>query len=36
VLGIIFGPKRAEIAGERRKLHEEELHNLYFSTNPVV
>jgi hypothetical protein len=27
----IFGPKRDEIIGERRKLHNEELHDLYSS-----
>jgi hypothetical protein len=27
----IFGPKRAEVTGGWRKLHEEELHNLYSS-----
>jgi hypothetical protein len=27
----IFGPKRAEVTGEWRKLHNEELHDLYFS-----
>jgi hypothetical protein len=26
---IIFGPKRDELTGEWRKLHNEELHNLY-------
>jgi hypothetical protein len=25
----IFGPKRDEVTGERRKLHNEELHDLY-------
>jgi hypothetical protein len=25
----IFGPKREEVKGEWRKLHNEELHNLY-------
>jgi hypothetical protein len=29
VLRIIFGPKRDEVTGEWRKLHNEELHNLY-------
>jgi hypothetical protein len=29
VLRRIFGPKRDEVTGERRKLHNEELHNLY-------
>jgi hypothetical protein len=24
----IFGPKRDEVTGERRKLHSEELHNM--------
>jgi hypothetical protein len=27
-LGRIFGPKRIEVTGEWRKLHNEELHNL--------
>jgi hypothetical protein len=31
VLRRIFGPKRAEVTGEWRKLHNEELHNLYSS-----
>jgi hypothetical protein len=30
----IFGPKRDEVTGGWRKLHNEELHNLYFS--PIV
>jgi hypothetical protein len=29
VLRRIFGPKRDEVMGEWRKLHNEELHNLY-------
>jgi hypothetical protein len=29
VLRRIFGPKRDEVTGDRRKLHNEELHNLY-------
>jgi hypothetical protein len=29
VLRRIFGPKRNEVMGEWRKLHTEELHNLY-------
>jgi hypothetical protein len=29
----IFGPKREEITGGWRRLHNEELHNLYASTN---
>jgi hypothetical protein len=32
VLRIIFGPKRDEITGEWRKLHNEELNDLYCST----
>jgi len=31
VLTRIYGPKRDEVTGERRKLHEEELNDLYFS-----
>jgi hypothetical protein len=27
----IFGPKRDEVTGDWRKLHNEELHNLYSS-----
>jgi hypothetical protein len=29
VLRRIFGPKRDEVTGEKRKLHNEELHDLY-------
>jgi hypothetical protein len=29
VLRRIFGPKRDDVMGEWRKLHNEELHNLY-------
>jgi hypothetical protein len=34
----IFGPKRDEIRGEWRRLHNEELYDLYSSTNlfPVI
>jgi hypothetical protein len=35
VLRGIFGPKRDEVAGEWRKLHNEELHDLYSSPNIV-
>jgi hypothetical protein len=31
VLRIIFGPKGDEVIGGWRKLHKEELHNLYSS-----
>jgi hypothetical protein len=33
VLRRIFGPKRDEVTGGWRKLHNEELHNLYSSPN---
>jgi hypothetical protein len=33
VLRRIFGPKREEVAGGWRRLHNEELHNLYTSPN---
>jgi hypothetical protein len=29
----IFGPKRDEVTGERRKLHNGEVHNLYSNPN---
>jgi hypothetical protein len=35
VLRRIFGPKRDEVTGEWRKLHNEELHNLYSSLDIV-
>ena len=35
VLRGIFGPKRDEVTGEWRKLHNEELNVLYSSTNIV-
>jgi hypothetical protein len=35
VLRRIFGPKGEEVAGSCRRLHNEELHNLYASTNIV-
>jgi hypothetical protein len=31
VLRRMFGPKRDEVTGEWRKLHNEELNDLYFS-----
>jgi hypothetical protein len=31
----IFGPKRDEVSGEWRRLHNEELHDLYSSPNIV-
>jgi hypothetical protein len=36
VLRRIFGPKRAEVSGGWRRLHNEELHNLYTSPNTRV
>jgi len=35
VLGKIFGPKRDEVTGEWRKIHNDELNDLYFSPNIV-
>jgi hypothetical protein len=35
VLRRIFGPKRDEVTGEWRKLHIEELHNLYSSPDNI-
>jgi hypothetical protein len=35
VLRRIFGPKRDEVTGEWRKLHNEELHNLYTSPDII-
>jgi hypothetical protein len=35
VLRRIFRPKRDEVTGEWRKLHSEELHNLYSSPNII-
>jgi hypothetical protein len=32
----IFGPKRDEVTGEWRKLHSEELHNLYSSPDIIT
>jgi hypothetical protein len=35
VLRRIFGPKRDEVTGDFRKLHNEELHKLYSSPNKI-
>jgi hypothetical protein len=35
VLRRIFGPKRDEVTGEWRKLHNEELNDLYSSPNII-
>jgi hypothetical protein len=35
VLKRIFGPNRDEMAGDWRKLHKEELHNLYSSPSII-
>jgi hypothetical protein len=36
MLRRIFGPKREEVAGGWRRLHNEELHNLYTSLNIIT
>jgi hypothetical protein len=36
VLRRIFGPKREEVIGGWRKLHNEELHNLWSSPNIIT
>ena len=36
VLRRVFGPKRDEVTGKWRKLHNEELNDLYCSPNNVV
>jgi hypothetical protein len=36
VLRRIFGPKRDEVKGGWKKLHNEELHNLYSSSNIIM
>jgi hypothetical protein len=35
VLRRMFGPKRYEVTGGWKKLHIEELHNLYFSSSII-
>jgi hypothetical protein len=35
MLRRIFGPKTDEVTGDWRKLHKEELHNLYSSPNII-
>jgi hypothetical protein len=35
LLRRIFGPKRDEVTGEWRKLHNEELHDLYSTPNII-
>jgi hypothetical protein len=35
VLRTVFGPKRDELMGEWRKLHNEELQNLYSTPNII-
>jgi hypothetical protein len=35
VLRAMFGPKRDEVTGEWRKLHNGEIHNLYTSSDII-
>jgi hypothetical protein len=35
MLRKIFGPKRDDVMGDWRKLHNDELHNLYSSPNII-
>jgi hypothetical protein len=35
MLRRIFGPKRDEVTGEWRKLHNEELHDLYYPSSII-
>jgi len=35
VLREIFGPKRDKVTGEWRRLHNEELYEIYFSSNII-
>jgi len=35
VLRKIFGPKRDEVTGEWKRLHNKELYTLYFSQNKI-
>jgi hypothetical protein len=35
VLRRLFGPKRDKVTGDLRKLHNEELHDLYYSPNII-
>jgi hypothetical protein len=36
MLRRIFGPKKKDVAGNWRRLHNEELHNLYTTPNIVT
>jgi hypothetical protein len=36
VLRKVFGPKRDEVTGEWRKLHNKELRDLYFSPSIII
>jgi hypothetical protein len=35
VVRKIFGPVREDVIGDQRKLHREELHDLYFSPDVI-
>jgi hypothetical protein len=36
VLRRIFGPKSEEVAGDWRRLHNEEFHNMHISSNNIM
>jgi hypothetical protein len=36
MLRSIYGPKREEVAGGWRRLHNDEFHNLYISSNIIT
>jgi hypothetical protein len=36
LLRRVVGRKREEVTGDWRRLHNEELHNLYFSPNKIL
>ena len=35
MLGKVFGPKRDEVTGEWRRMHNEELYDMYSSPNII-
>jgi hypothetical protein len=36
LLRRIFGPKRVEVTGDKRKMHNEKLHNLHSTPNSII